>query len=254
MVKHNLLILFLFLPFLVTRAQDTASVNNKWHFLAEPYLLFPYMNGEAAIGNSLTFPIDASPGDILKKVKMGAMLYFEARTDKWAITSDLVYINLGQDATPGLLLYSGTVNIKLFDWEVAGLYRLTPFLEVGAGGRYNYLQTSVNAQINVLPSGTEEADGRHHKNWCDPILIARYTADINNKWLFQVRGDVGGFGVASKFTWQLQGYAGYRFSKLFQLSAGYRVASIDYNKGEGRKNFLFDMIIFGPVLRFGFNF
>lgn len=249
-------ILLLFLPLFNATAQDSlvSNTNNKWSFLAEIYLMFPHMNGEVGIGRSLEFPVDANPGDIFSKVEMGAMLYLEARKDKWAITSDLIYMNLGQEATPGMLINSGKVNIKLMEWEAAGLYRVTPFLEVGAGGRLNYLQTSVNAQINVLPEGTGEASGRHHKTWYDPILIARFTTDIHDKWLFQLRGDVGGFGVSSKFAWQLQGYAGYRFSKLFQLTAGYRIISIDYSKGEERTNFLFDMTLFGPVLRFGFNF
>jgi hypothetical protein len=256
MIKRNLIILLLVFPSLLSTAQDSLFTANpkKWNYLSEIYLLFPYMNGVAGIGKSLEFPIDANPGDIFSKVQMGAMLYLEAKTERWAITSDLIYMNVGQDVTPGMLIHSGKVNIKLMEWEAAGLYRLTPFWEVGAGGRLNYLQSSVNAQINVLPEGTEEASGRHHKTWCDPVIITRLTKDINDRWLLQLRADVGGFGVASKFAWQVQGYAGYRFSKLFQLTAGYRIFSIDYNKGDDRNQFLFDMDLFGPVLRFGFNF
>ncbi len=85
---------------------------------------------------------------------MGAMLYLEAKTDKWAVTSDLVYMNLKQDVTPGILLNSGTVNAKQLIWEAAGFYRLASFLEVGIGGRLNYLQTSTELLINTLPEGT----------------------------------------------------------------------------------------------------
>jgi hypothetical protein len=52
----------------------------------------------------------------------------------------------------------------------------------------------------------------------------------------------------------MQAYAGYRFSKLFQATAGYKIISVDYNKGDGDDRFLFDMDTFGPVLRLGFNF
>ena len=61
-------------------AQDTTRVK-KWNFLADVYLMFPYMDGEAGIGNRITVPVDANPGDILSKLKMAAMLYFEAKTD-----------------------------------------------------------------------------------------------------------------------------------------------------------------------------
>jgi hypothetical protein len=55
------------------------------------------------------------------------------------------------------------------------------------------------------------------------------------------------------FTWQVQGYAGYRFSKLFQTSIGYRIIAIDYDKGTGEDRFRYDMNTFGPNIRLGFN-
>jgi hypothetical protein len=92
------------------------------------------------------------------------------------------------------------------------------------------------------------------KTWFDPVLITRLTTDINGKWLFQFRGDVGGFGVGSDFTWQLQAYAGYRFTKVFQLTAGYRILGIDYDKGTDKERFIYNVDTFGPVVRLGFNF
>jgi len=234
-------------------AQETTKLK-KWNFLAEPYIIFPYMNGETGIGNNLVLPVDANPGDIFSKLKMAGMLYFEAKTDKWAITSDIVYMNLNQEVTPGILLHSGTVAAKQFIWEAAGFYRLTSFLEVGTGGRLNYLQSKADVRVNAFSIGTEEATGRHYKTWYDPVIIARLSYDIKDKWLLRFRGDLGGFGVGSDFTWQVQGYIGYRFTKAFQLTGGYRILSIDYQSGKVPKEFTFNMNEFGPVIRFGFNF
>lgn len=233
---------------------QTTTPEKKWNFLADVYLLLPNIDGETGLGNSLTIPIDASTGDIFSKLKMGAMLYLEARTDKWALTSDFVYMNLHQKVTPGKLIRSGAVTLKQSIWEAAGLYRITSFLEIGAGGRLNYLVTDIDAERNVLPSGSEKVTGHRSVTFYDPILITRFSADIMDKWLFQFRGDVGGFGIGSDFTWQLQGYAGYRFSRLFQLAAGYRIISIDYDKGADVKHFIFNVNEFGPVIRFGFYF
>ena len=88
----------------------------------------------------------------------------------------------------------------------------------------------------------------------DPIIITRLSAEIKQKWLFQFRGDIGGFGIGSDLTWQLQAYAGYRFGKVFQLTGGYRYLSVDYDKGADKERFIFNMASFGPVIRFGFNF
>jgi hypothetical protein len=212
------------------------------------------MDGETGIGNLITVPVHASPGDIFSKLKFAGMLYFEAHNNKWAITSDMVYMSLNQEVAPGTLLHSGNVTAKQFVWEPAGLYRIASFLELGVGGRLNNLQTEVDVRRNVFPAGTEEVAGNGSKTWIDPILIARLSADIKDKWLFQLRGDIGGFGLGSDFTWQLQAYAGYRFSKVFQLAAGYRILSIDYDNGTGAEQFIFNVDEFGPALRFGFNF
>lgn len=58
----------------------------------------------------------------------------------------------------------------------------------------------------------------------------------------------------SDFAWQVQALAGYRFSKLFDMTAGYRAIGLDYSSGEGVNTFVYDMITFGPVLRVGFSF
>ena len=139
-------------------------------------------------------------------------------------------------------------------WEPAGLYRVLPFFEVGAGGRLNNMQTDIDVRRNVIPVGTEQIIESVSKTWFDPIIITRLSADIREKWLFQFRGDIGGFGIGSDFTWQVQASAGYRFSKLFQLTAGYRYISVNYDKGEGSTRFIYDINTYGPVVRFGFNF
>ena len=163
-------------------------------------------------------------------------------------------MNLNQEVTQSTLLHSGTVSAEQFVWEPAGFYRITSFLEAGLGGRLNNLQAGIDVRRNVLPAGTEAVTGSASKTWFDPIIIARINTDIRDKWLFQFRGDVGGFGVGSDLTWQLQAYAGYRFSKVFQLTAGYRILSIDYDKGADEERFIYNVDTFGPVVRLGFNF
>lgn len=233
---------------------QTVSAEKKWHFNTDVYLIFPYMKGDIGIGNSITVPVDATPGDIFSKLKFGGMLYLEANTKKWAITSDLIYMSLNQDITTGDLWHSGSAGVKQLIWEPAAFYRLASFLEVGAGGRLNNLQASIDARRNVFPAGTEEVIENASKTWFDPIFITRLTADIKDKWLFQFRGDIGGFGVGSDLTWQLQAYAGYRFSKVFKLNLGYRYLSMDYDKGTDADRFMYNVDTFGPEISLGFNF
>jgi len=255
--RHILPALLFALLFCCHLSQVSAQepVNpKKWNFQTDVYLLFPSIDGETGIGNTVTVPIDANPGDIFSNLKIGGMLYLEAKTGKWAITSDLVFMNLNEKITPGKIITSGDVTGKQLIWELAGLYRVAPLLEIGAGTRLNNVQAGIDATRDVILSGTNDISLDITKTWMDPILIARLTANIREKWLFNLRGDLGGFGIGSDFTWQLEAYAGYRFSRLFQLKAGYRYISIDYDKGEDQKRFIFNVDEFGPEIKLGFSF
>jgi hypothetical protein len=228
--------------------------NDKWKFLVEPYLIFPNMSGEVGIRNLPSVEVDASPGDIFSNLKFGGMLYLEAQSDKWAITSDLLYMDLGEEATPSVVINSGRASAQQFMWEAAGLYRLAPYLEVGLGGRLNSLNAGIDITRNTIGGGTEALSGSVSQTWYDPVIITRVTADVDDKWLFAFRGDFGGFGVGSAFTWQAQGDVGYRFSKLFHTSLGYRILGMDYDKGSNEDRFRYNVNTFGAVLRFGFTF
>jgi hypothetical protein len=238
-----------------TFAQSKENEKTR-KFLVEPYIMFPNMNGETGVGDLLSIPVEANPGDIFSRLQMAFMLNLEYKTPKWAITSDFVYMRLNQDIRTGPIIRSGDVTAKQFIWEAAGLYRIKPFWEAGIGGRLNTLDVGVDAVINQLPG---QGDGRNFsrsqtETWYDPIIVTRLTTDIKKKWELQFRGDIGGFGIGSDLTWQMQGYVGYRFSKLFLLTAGYRVLYTDFERGESPEAFVFDMHQFGPVLKFGFNF
>ena len=78
------------------QASDSAK---KCHVLADIYLMAPYMKGETGVNDKIMAPVDASAGDIFNKLKMAAMLYIEVQNEKWAFTSDFVYMSLNQNVT-----------------------------------------------------------------------------------------------------------------------------------------------------------
>jgi hypothetical protein len=247
-------IALLIFSFLYTGSFAQENVQEKkWQFLIEPYIMFPSMSGETGVRNLPSVNVDANVSDIFSRLQFGAMLYLEAQTDKWAITSDLLYMKLQQDITPNIIINSGEATAKQLGYELAGLYRIAPFLEAGVGMRLNSINSEVNILRNRVLGGTQSLGASLTRTWVDPIIVVRFTEDIDNKWLFVIRGDLGGFGIGSNFTWQVQGYVGYRFSKLFQTSVGYRAIGINYDKGSDADRFRYDMITFGPNIRFGFN-
>lgn len=229
--------------------------DKKWNFLTEAYFLFPTMKGDTGIGDLPDISINAGPSDILGQLSMGAMLYFEAGTNKWSITSDIIYMNLGKglDAEQSLIVNYGTIELKQFMWEVTGLRKLFPCLDAGIGFRLNNLDMSSDINRNTI-SGPIDQSRSGSKTWLDPIIVARFHNKVDSKFLYQVRGDIGGFSIGSDFSWQMQAYLGYRISDLFQATAGYRYIGIDYDKGNGSDRFLYDVDTSGPVIRVGFNF
>ena len=83
--------------FSVSRVEaDSPPENEKiWHFTIAPYVIFPFMNGSLTLANQ-TVDVDLKTGDILKGLNWALMLYFEATHPKFAIATDLLYMNLGQ--------------------------------------------------------------------------------------------------------------------------------------------------------------
>ena len=146
--------LFLFMFPMKSQAQNTES--GQWHFLAEPYVMFPYMNGSTGVGNLPQADVDADPGDIFSKLKIGAMLYLEASSDHWAITSDFIYMDLRQDVIRNLLIESGEFSAKQLAWDLAGLKCLVPWLEVGLGGRINSIKAGLDL-VKRVGSPREES-------------------------------------------------------------------------------------------------
>jgi hypothetical protein len=234
--------------------QDTNVVKKKWHYLVQPYLMFPVMDGTIGLGNLPDADIHASTSDIFSNLKFGAMLYFEAANDHWALTSDIIYMDLGQDIEGKRGIISGEAGAQQFLWELAGLRKLKKWLDAGIGFRVINIKSSLDMTVDAtVPGGGGPRSKTIAETWFDPVIIGRAKFPAK-KWLFQLRADLGGFGIGSDFTWQAQLDVSYRFSKLFHLDLGYRFIGIDYEKGTGSERFLYDVDTYGPALKFGFNF
>lgn len=235
-------------------AQDSTKPANKWHILLEPYLMLPNMHGTVGVGTLPEAEVDEDPGDIFSNLQIGAMLYGELYKGPWAISSDFTYMKLKGDIVGKNGILSGEATMEQLAWELAVLRKLNPWLEAGVALQLNNIGSDLNLVVNTS-GGTQQRSKSLTETWVDPSIVARikYPTTPTSKWHFQLRGNIGGFGIGSDFYWQLQAYAGYRFSKLFSLSAGYRVIDIDYKNGSGNDYFKYDMTTFGPVIRLGFS-
>ena len=94
--------------------------------------------------------------------------------------------------------------------------------------------------------------------WVDPVIGLRARHEFAPGERFETRGDIGGFGAGSKFSWQV--YGGY--SRDFDVkglkltgSVGYRALSVDYSRtgSDGRQDGI-NAILHGPVMSLGLRF
>jgi hypothetical protein len=62
-----------------------------------------------------------------------------------------------------------------------------------------------------------------------------------------VRGDIGGFGAGSDFSWQALGLLDWQPWQHVSISAGIRALGVDYETGSGLDRFVYDATTWGPL-------
>lgn len=248
----------------VTETDAVAQVpsdHSQWTFDGAVYGWLMATQGTLGL-KGLDADIDNSFADTLKASDslMAFMAHGEARRDDIGIFLDISYVDLGYDGvTVGPSTADASNDLAIV--EVGGLYRFGRWptgvavqpgswtLEGLGGLRYSY----IDGEIDVVGGPAVERS----KDWVDPFIGLRAVAELSPAWEVSLRGDIGGFGLGSDFTWQLAGLLGYRFL-LFGADAktvvGYRALSQDYKTGSGANRFKWDTTLHGPVLGLSFRF
>jgi hypothetical protein len=137
--------------------------------------------------------------------------------------------------------------------------RLT--LDAFVGGRFTWIDSdlTVSTQVPIqLPDGSilNPGDARfvdESEFWADPFVGLRLDLGLTENWNLGFRGDIGGFGAGSEFSWQAFGGVGYRFNFetwTMNVFAGYRAIGQDYSEGD----FTWDVVTHGPMVGLSFAF
>jgi hypothetical protein len=243
-----LLFMLIFMTSFNAFSQDENNKDKGWNFVIAPYIWAPITTGEVVVnGNGQGF--ETKPADLLSSLNMAGMLYFEAANAHWSISADLLYVNLGNDVTiPGDSLQPGSLDAKLTSFGVYGMYRVAKWFEVGVGGRF----TSANSELKAVADPANDLpaiDEKANNSFFDPLIVYRFTVPIKNeKWHAGLRGDIGGFGVGSQFTYLVYPYGGYQFSKLFELTLGFRASGLDFESGSGADLHKLNLNLYGPQI------
>ncbi len=210
---------------------------------------------------------------------------FEAHNGPFGFYSDAVWMKLSSNGegvhtrafTPditGTLGISGGATIKMGVASAGALYEVARFtmphdipaaIDLIAGARYWYQQASLS--FNLAP-GLDVADLTIRRNlaiaksrsvdWVDPLAGVRVRFMVAPGQDVFLRGDVGGFGVGSKFSWQATGGYSYDFAEKNGITysglIGFRALYVDYVQGTGKNRYGYNMLQYGPLIGVGMRF
>jgi hypothetical protein len=222
------------------------SSPGGWQFTIAPYLVAAAMDGTVGLkGHDVALDVPFSK--IWDNLHFGGMIHFDMKNDRWLLSSDVIYMNLQQDAE----VANGTAEVSVTEtfFEVAGGYRISPVFTLLGGARLVDLGSTLDfTGTNVTESGHQS------KSWVDPFVGAQLNVALSERWWLDLHGDVGGFNVGSKLAWQAYADVGYRASDLVSVYLGYRALDMDYESGSGSTLFRYDVLTAGPQVGVAFRF
>ena len=253
-----------------------------WKYQFTPYGWVPWVDGDATI-KGRNFEVSETPVEVLETLDFAWMSYMQARRGAVTLFSDVIYAeNTNSDSIARSKTFSphvsGTLGAALSAdyrfWivEAGAMYETNrwrlgnnfggetdTWLEMLGGGRYWHQELDVDVALagtlNVdgfVVSGSRALARSGGVDWIDPFIGLRLHYKPTAGEEFIVRGDIGGFGIGSQFTWQA--IATYNWF-LFQHDgltvdgyAGWKALSVDYDEGTGVSRYEFDVLQQGPVL------
>ena len=201
-----------------------------------PYFWLSGVSGSVTAA-PLTFPINSSFSDLLDNVKIGAFAAVTVEKKRWGMYGDFQYISLiGGGTGPS----GATLELQNVIGEFDG------FLRIPAGsGSLKFIGgvRVYSVHETLTPNGGSPA--KSNTTVADPIFGAVGEWSIGKKWDFEMRGDLGGFGVGSEFTNQVSLVFQWQINDKLRLPFGYRVLTYQIKDGGVEMDTRMTGLVFG---------
>jgi len=234
-----------------------ASSDDKWEFAVAPYIWATQINSKVTVKG---YSADQTTyfSDIVNNLNAGFLGHAEAtKGGKFGFFMDVIYLKVKGDGDFVNVRRAGltppptrdlTLTTESVIAEGGGFYRLLnkPIegkpgqaitVDALGGLRYWYMSADLDTTSPIHPSGND--------SWVDPFIGARAQVDLTSKLWFNVRGDAGGFGVGSQFSWNTLAGFGYRFTPASTGMLGDRAMYIDYKKSTSAVRY--EETFYGPI-------
>lgn len=232
------------------------SMADGWTYQIEPYVLASSIDGDASIGRVTGVEVDVDMSDILEVLDLAAMAHFEAHhASGWGVALDYGFMDLGADI-------SGPRGGVIDAGVRQGVLEALVVKRVAAGeGHIDYLagvrwwDNDLDAIVDpVLLPGMARASVE--EDWVDLVIGARWMNPINERWMFNLRGDLGGGGLEANFTSTIAAGFHYQMTDSMDLDLQYKATWVDYENGtRGQPGYFgYDTVTHGPIIGVIFNF
>lgn len=211
----------------LTAVATAASAQDPgWTYKATLYGWLPGLSGtlDTQFG-SIDLEPDGS-GNALSDLDMAFMGTFSAQNDRLSFVADVLYADLSSSKdTPFAGFGDATIDVEVTALSGYVLYRVTNdpklMLDLGGGFRNFDLNVGFSLSDGVLTGGSR----RYDDNWTDPLIAARLTMPIDDRWFLIGFADFGGTGSGNE-TWQVYAGGGYTFNERWSAQLGYRHMSV----------------------------
>lgn len=223
------------------------QATDDWQFEITPYLWATSMGGSTG-PEGFEADVEMSFGDIWDSLDKAFIVNMEANKGQWSTWIDFIKLKLSDEGN--LANFDVDVGMKQTLVEIAAAYQMPEQeqIELFAGARYSDVTTTITLE-GTGPIGI----GRKTKigdDWIDPFIGIRGTWQLNDQWSLRARGDIGGFGVGSDFSWHAVLSANYQLNDTVSFKVGYRYLDVDYDDN----GFVFDVASSGIAAGVGFRF
>ena len=259
-----------------TATTPSDSLFSDWTVTVTPYVWLFNMKGDVGVAHQKT-DVDTSLIDLFQNNDsvIGIEANLQARNGPWTLLADPTWlrvqddfhlsgdlgVRLNGDVTADVWIIDLMVMREVWRMDIGapvvekGMPRRGLALDLLAGSRIWVL--SLDGDFNITTPGPIfdelSRDLDRTEQWADPLIGARGTWDITDRFHLLLRGDIGGFQVGSDLTSETWGSLVYDFH-LFGLSSfatvGYRALYVDYDND----NFLLKTWTHGPTIGMGFKF
>jgi len=255
-------------------AQPVAPAN-QWTFSITPYLWLPNINGTLKYsvppGTAGSPDVEAGPNNYLQNLQAVIMLSGEARSDRWSVFTDIIYlsfadekssvksVNFGGNFVSSSLNVATTSSLRGTAWTLGTGYAVQTgqalMLNIFGGLRYMGLQASTNWQLATTITGpgggqTFPRTGSISEGtdlWDGIIGVKGRLLLGSGHWSIPYYLDVG--AGSSNLTWQ--GMLGVAYSfKWGGVTLAYRDLYYDQKDDELVQNLRFSGPVLGVTIRF----